>query len=350
LSKVKNTIFINGRFLTQKPTGIQRFSYEICKSLLKEGVNIIVLAPKKIRSEYKLDCKIIKFGLLSGVLWEHICLLLYLLKFKNPLLVNFGSPGPLFYKNRIVTIHDISFKTNPKWFVWYYSLYYRFITPIFARRSKKIITVSEFSKSEIQKWLNIPDEKFTIIHNAVSKSIFCSDKDCQEVQENYILSVSSLDPRKNIDSIYKAFEKYNSKDIKLILVGISSPMFNFKQSEDVKINSIGYVTDTKLAELYKNAKAFVYLSVYEGFGIPPLEAMSFGCPVILSDIPVFREIFGNAACYVDPYNINSVVKGLQRVLTNSEYRNKLVNHGFEKAKEYSWKKSAEKLCKEFSQV
>ncbi|HOY31100.1 MAG TPA: glycosyltransferase family 1 protein [Bacteroidales bacterium] len=339
-----NKIYINGHFLTQKMTGIQRFSYELCKALTAGGAEVILLAPRKIRKEYQLKCRIIKFGLFSGVLWEQIEFPLYLLTRKKPLLVNFGSPGPLFYKNRIVTVHDITFYFHPEWFSKVYGTYYRLITPVFTRLSKKVITVSEFSKTEIQRWLSIPDEKFVIIHNAVSGTL-TNNLSAKALQKGrYILTVASLDPRKNLDTLVKAYENSGiAKDTKLVLAGRSSPLFNMKMSEEILANSVGYVPDNELASLYKNAMAFVYPSLYEGFGIPPLEAMSLGCPVVLSDIPVFREIFGDAACYVDPLSTDSISAGIVKVLSDDAYRKELIRRGYQKALQYSWEKSAQKL-------
>ncbi|MDD2386790.1 MAG: glycosyltransferase family 1 protein [Bacteroidales bacterium] len=340
----KKPIYINGHFMTQSMTGIQRFSYELCKAMINAGEEIIVLAPRKVRPEYQLNCKIIKFGVFNGVLWEHLELLILLLNKRKPLLLNFGSPGPLFYKNRIVTIHDVSFKKNPKWFAWYYSLYYRIITPIYAKRSHKIITVSEFSKSEIQKWLKISDDKFAIVHNAVSKEIKPEEQDTPIQKGKYILTVSSLDPRKNIVNIFKAFALNKNKDLQLILAGKKSSMFNFKENDEVKIKSIGYVSNSQLANLYKNAIAFIYLSYYEGFGIPPLEAMSFGCPVILSDIPVFKEIYNDSALFVNPDNLDEINNAINRIVNNERLRTNLISKGLKKSQEYTWEKSAKIIC------
>ena len=337
-------IYINGHFLTQTMTGIQRFSYEMCKALIDNGNEIILLAPKKISKEYNLKCRVIQFGVFSGVIWEHIELPIFLLKNKNPLLLNFGSPGPIFYSNRIVTVHDISFHIHPEWFSKVYGTYYRLITPIFTRLSKKVITVSEFSKNEIKNWLKIPDDKIVIIYNAVSESI---KKNLSKPSINYgkyILTVASLDPRKNIAMLVEAYEQTGiENEIKLVLAGRSSPLFNMKFSEKILSNSVGYVSDEELVSLYENAIIFLYPSLYEGFGIPPLEAMSLGCPVILSDIPVFKEIFGDAACYVNPNSSESIRDGILAVLNNESYRKELIIKGFEKAKKYSWKSSAEKL-------
>ncbi|MDD2636286.1 MAG: glycosyltransferase family 1 protein [Bacteroidales bacterium] len=340
----KNPTYINGHFMTQSMTGIQRFSYELCKAMINAGEEIIILAPRKTKPEYQLNCKIEKFGIFNGVLWEHLELLLLLLKKRKPLLLNFGSPGPLFYKNRIVTIHDVSFKKNPKWFAWYYSLYYRIITPIYAKRSHKIITVSKFSKSEIQNWLKLPDDKFEIVHNAVSKEISPKEQDTPIQKGKYILTVSSLDPRKNLKNIFKAFSLNKDINLQLILAGKKSSMFNFKDDDEVKIKSIGYVSNSQLANLYKNASAFIYLSYYEGFGIPPLEAMSFGCPVILSDIPVFREIYHNSALFVNPDKLDEISNAINQIVNNEQLRTELISKGLHKSQEYNWEKSAKLLC------
>lgn len=339
-------IYINGRFLTQNMTGIQRFSYELSRALINNGNKIIILAPKKIRKDYKLNCRIIRFGIFSGILWEHIELPVFLLFHHRPLLLNFGSPGPLLYSNRIVTVHDISFYFHSEWFSWLYRTYYRLITPIFTRLSKKVITVSEFSKSEIKRWLKIPDDKIVIIHNAVSDTFKNSLCKPSLDKGKYILTVASLDPRKNLDRLVEAYRRsgIERKGIGLVLAGRSSPLFNMKISDGIIANSMGYVPDEELAALYSNATLFVYPSLYEGFGIPPLEAMSLGCPVILSDIPVFRELFGDAAYYVDPYSTESITEGIIKVLTNESYRNELISLGHEKVKQYDWDRSAKKLA------
>jgi len=154
-----------------------------------------------------------------------------------------------------------------------------------------------------------------------------------------------MDPRKNLARLVEAYNQTGlSNEIKLVLAGRINPIFNMKLPVEIIVRSAGYVPDEELASLYENATLFVYPSLYEGFGLAPLEAMSLGCPVILSDIPVFREIFGDAACYVDPCDTRSISDGILRVLTDETYRNELIRKGLEKARQYSWKRSAEKLA------
>ena len=112
----KSKLFVNGRFLTQKITGINRFAYELCKALIALGTEIIIVAPKKIQPGYVLNCRVVQFGLLNGPLWEQVDLPFYLLRHKNPLLLSFSGLGPIFYKNKIITIHDRAFLVNPSWY------------------------------------------------------------------------------------------------------------------------------------------------------------------------------------------------------------------------------------------
>ena len=337
-------LYINGRFLTQEMTGIQRFAYEICKALIRTGTELIILTPKKIRSDYKLECRMIAFGVFSNILWEQIDLPIFLMKHGNPLLINFGSPGPLFYPNRIVAVHDLSFYIHHGWFSKSYMLYYRLATPVFTRLSKKVITVSQFSKNEIIRLIGMPEEKIDVVYNAVSEIFRKKQSGEGAITGKYIFSVASLDPRKNLARLVDAYKMAGiEKEIKLVLAGKSDPIFNINLPGKILDHSVGHVPDEVLSSLYENATLFVYPSLYEGFGIPPLEAMSMGCPVILSDIPVFREIFGDAVHYVDPLDTGSIRDGILHLLSDEPYRKELIRRGHERVKLYNWESSANKL-------
>jgi glycosyltransferase involved in cell wall biosynthesis len=343
--EVNKTVFINGRFLTQEMTGIQRFSYEICKALIRRGTDVVLLAPKKIRTEYPLNCRMIRFGIFTDILWEQIDLPVFLMKHKNPLLLNLGSPGPVFYSNRIVTVHDLSFLVHPAWFSRRYRLYYRLATPVFTRLSKKVITVSECSKNEIVRRIGIPEQKIVVIHNAVSGAFQKQPSHGAGGKEKYIFSVASLDPRKNLARLVAAYKLAGiEKEFSLKFAGKADPIFRMELSGEILSHSAGYVPDDELSALYENASLFVYPSLYEGFGIPPLEAMAMGCPVILSDLPVFREIFGDAAHYADPGNTESLRDAILLVLSDESYRMELIRRGHERTKLYDWDTSAEKLA------
>ncbi|MFO8053779.1 MAG: glycosyltransferase, partial [Bacteroidales bacterium] len=233
--------------MTQKITGIQRFSHEMCRALASKGYDITVLAPRNIRDEYKLAYKIHRFGILKGALWEHIELPLFLLRHRRPLLISFGSPGPLFYKNRIVTIHDVSFYYHPHWFSKLYGLYYRLVTPLIARFSRRILTVSQFSKKEIMRWLNLPDEKIAVVHNAVSRNIINRKAELNEPEERYILTVCSMDPRKNLGRTIKGYKLSGiEKTVRMKAAGGGSSLFKMTKTPEIQNIALGYVSDQEL--------------------------------------------------------------------------------------------------------
>lgn len=345
-------IFVNARFLTQNITGVQRYAIEISKELKKNYPNIKFVAPKNIihgaLAEY---LEVETYGRLAGHLWEQIELPIYLRKQGDPLLVNLANLPPLIYKNKICTIHDLSFLRNPQWFSRKYYYYYRFMTPKIAKTCKKIITVSEFSKNEIIKLLNISNEKIINIYNSNSdtfKSIPSSKP--KNNYEDYILAVSSANPRKNFKNLILAFNKLQPRKIKLLIVGSDNKVFaSTGLNKLVNMNSniifTGYMSDIELAKLYTGAKLFVYPSLYEGFGIPPLEAMACGCPVVVSNTASLPEVCGEAAYYINPYNVDDIAKGIGIVLNDSKLQQELRQKGFDRVKLFSWEKSAKKIMK-----
>jgi glycosyltransferase involved in cell wall biosynthesis len=342
-------VYINGRFLTHKMTGIPRFSYEMCKAMYQLGMNIRVIAPQSEKNQQIYPFPVIYYGKKKSHLWEQIDLYFFMRKKKQTILISLSGLGPLLYSNHITTIHDLSFWKNPQWFSFLYRLIYKTLTPIVAKRARKILTVSRFSKKEIVDCLHIPAEKIEVINNAVSsdlksdrKIINSSDR---ATTEKYILMVSSHDPRKNLSRAIEAFLSLDLKEIKLYLTGDEGDVF-----KDIQLNMnhpsirfLGRISDDQLIDYYRNAALFLYPSLYEGFGIPPLEAMANGCPVLVSDIEPLREVLNDSAFYCDPYDIHSIANGILTLLENSEQRNRLIQKGYEREKLYNWHFSAQKI-------
>lgn len=345
-------VVVNARFLTQPITGVQRFAIEISKKLKKHLQNdIIFVAPKDIINweiASELDVKII--GINKSHVWEQIDLRRFLIKHNSPLLLNLCNTAPLFYHNNVITIHDIAFEVYPQTYSKKFLLVYKFLIPKLAHYAKKIITVSEFSKSEMMKYYNIPSDKIEIIYNAVSTKF-------QEIynenlrKEKYFLTVSSLNYRKNLKLVLKAFTILNNteKNVKLYVVGDldnkSFSKYNLHEFEtNNKIVFLGRLSDEKLMEYYSNSLAFIYPSLYEGFGIPPLEAQKCKTAVIVSDIPCFREIFGNSVIYNDVHQANQLKDNMQLLLTEG-FRLKFVIKGIENENRYSWEKSSENILR-----
>jgi glycosyltransferase involved in cell wall biosynthesis len=339
-------IYVNGRFLTQKVTGVQRFAIELTKRLQDIEKDIIVLAPKNvIQKEISVKLNVRIIGRNIGHLWEQVDLPMYLRRIGKPLLVNFCNTAPLFYSNTIVTIHDLAFLENPSWFSRRFYLSYKFLVPIVARKSKQIFTVSEFSKSEILKKLKV-DKPIEVIYNGVEHSEVSNKGKVSYSNPPYILFVGSLDPRKNMGNLIEAMN-YVPQGIILKVVGGNNRLFNQLYSQvgvKDRIQFLGYVSDSELSSLYKSAFCFVYPSLYEGFGIPPLEAQAAGTPVIASDISVFREVLNDSVLYCDPNNSKGIASAICKLLALSMLeRRKLIEKGYNNIRRFTWQASANRI-------
>lgn len=341
---------INGRFLTQKASGVHRYAFEICNELHNMGIDFYVVTPQNINPDYVFKFKTVACGTIqNGHLWEQISLPRFLKQQGNPLLISFTGCGPLFYRNQIITIHDLSHEVHPEWFSKNYYRYYHFMLPRIARKSHAILTVSEFSKQEIVSLFNIDANKINVVNSNVpfrskpSKEELLSYSKPDSV-EDYIIAVSNMDPRKNFSRLIQAFKQLKNKSIKLYIIGMKQKAFNdVNLEESSNIYLPGFIDDEKLKEMYQNALLSVYPSLYEGFGLPPLESMTFGCPVIVSDIPALKEISEDAALYVDPTNINDITSKIEELLQNDTLRAELRNKGFEQIQKYSWSNSAKQV-------
>lgn len=263
-------------------------------------------------------------------------------------------------KRIITTVHDLSF-LHPEWHpedrVRYFSKNF------FARiiKSHTIITPSRYTASKVMEGLRMRDiMRIEIIPNGYDASVFNTttmQENDNSVISNYILFVGSIEPRKNLDNLLKAYlmlPEPLKKDFKLLLVGFKG----WKNEETMKllkqlkgmVGYIGYVDNKKLASLYRKAFCLIYPSFYEGFGLPPLEAMACGCPVIVSNVASLPEVCGDAAYYVDPYSVESIAEGIEKVLTEEELRQSLIKKGLERAQLFSWEKSARGHLRVFEDV
>jgi glycosyltransferase involved in cell wall biosynthesis len=338
-------IIVNARFLTQKVTGVQRFAMALAKIMNEQLHNkLLFVAPHNIiHPELASELKAVIIGRNTGTFWEQFDLRYYLLTHNFPLLISFCNTGLLFYKKQLVTIHDMSYKVNPKWFSRRFCNWYNFLIPNIARHSLQVLTVSNSSKNDLIFYLKIPADKISVIYN--SSSFVSNDNFEPKYAVKYLLTVSSIDARKNLSSLIKAFSNI-PQDTKLYIVGLKDSNFVFDLNENLLKDNIivkGYITDDELKKLMINAAAFIYVSFYEGFGLPPIEAMSMGCPVIVSDIPAHKEVCGEAAIYVDPYDVNDIEQKIIYVLTHDTVRKDLIEAGKKNVKRFNWFDSAQKV-------
>lgn len=343
-----NEIYVNGRFLTRPMTGVERYAYHICKAMAEQQLPFTIICPRaKIQDCYDVsNLKIIRLGRGNSHFWEQCVLPFYFIGKKDYTLFSFTGLGSILIHHKVMTIHDLSFLEHPSWFSKAYYWWYRIMTPWAIKTSQHIITVSNFSKREILRWYPfIRQDHICVAHNAADRQLFHPLPQAIKPAERFILAVASVDPRKNFSRLVEAFAAIT--DCHLYIVGSSHRAFN-KDDNDNKsysnIHYLGRVSDEELVKLYNEAIGFISPSLYEGFGLPLLEAMSCGCPVLASDIPASREVCGSAALYFDPHHVEAIKETVVRFLTLSDKdRQDLQAAGLENANRFSWTDAAQRI-------
>ncbi|MCK5354865.1 MAG: glycosyltransferase family 4 protein [Methyloprofundus sp.] len=339
-------VVVNARFLTQKVTGVQRYGIEISRALKKLDPTIKFITAKNIIHTdlaNELDAQIIGFN--TGHVWENLDLPLYLSLNGSPLLVNLANTAPLFYRKKILALHDIAFLKFPKTFSLGFRWLYRILTPLHVKNSRHLVTVSEFSKKEIQGSYGINKDTISVVYNA-AQEVF---KPCADSTGNsYILAVSSLSHQKNFHGLIDAFSKLNDKSVFLYVVGGFNHSFANHDLMQVidnteRVRFLGRVDDMQLAKVYSNAKCFIFPSFYEGFGLPPLEAQSCGCPVIVSDVASLPEVYLDSVRYCNPHDTDNIKKQITDVLNSEVLREDLIKKGYQNTKRFTWGSSADRV-------
>jgi len=266
---------------------------------------------------------------------------------------------PLIHPDKVVTTcHDVAFLRLPQAYDWMSLKYHEFAIKFAVRHATKIIAVSEFTKSEIVDFFKISPERIAVVPNGYDGERYkvIDDREAvakvlqkYKISEPYILYLGRLELKKNTPGLIEAFKilkKNYQQPLKLVLVG--QPGFGFqKVTKAIVENNLqgdvimpGWVAREDLPYLVNGAKLFVFPSFYEGFGIPILEAMACGTPVVAAGIPALREVAGEAAYLVDPYSPENMAEGINRVLTDDHLREDLKIRGLDRARQFSWTRSA----------
>jgi glycosyltransferase involved in cell wall biosynthesis len=236
-----------------------------------------------------------------------------------------------------------------------------------VRRSDCILTVSEASKRDILHLFNVPPEKIVVVYNAIDShfAVIPSEEAVARVRERYqldhqfVLYVGNIKPHKNLVRLIEAFDELRRSGfdhLKLLIIGdeisklpsLRRAVHHYKLHKHVRF--LGYLSDDQLAILYRLASVFVFPSLYEGFGLPPLEAMASGTPVVTSNVSSLPEVVGDAAVLVNPYDVDAIVEGLRRVLTDPVLAAEMRRKGIERAREFSWERSVAKTWGVYQQV
>ncbi|MGC9048931.1 MAG: glycosyltransferase family 4 protein [Patescibacteria group bacterium] len=344
-------------------TGVEWYSYyliqELKKISLKKEDNFILYSPNKLIGDLgilppKWQAKILKWPL--KYLWTQIRLSWEMI-FNRPDLLFIPSHAlPIFCRTKtVITLHDLGFERLPKAYPFWQRIYTRFVYKWAVNHASKIITISEFTKKELIDLYKADRQKIEVIYLGYDKSIFQlidNEKKIDQILEkykikgSYILYVGRLEKKKNIKNLLQAFIILQNLSPHLQLVLIGQPGFGYKEIRNYKskvknVIELNYVGHQDLPYLYARAECFVYPSLCEGFGLPILEAMACGCPVVASAVSSIPEIGGEAVLYFRPENSEEIAKAILKIIKDRELREELKQRGLERVKKYSWQKCAE---------
>ncbi len=370
-------IIIDGIPLLSKLTGIGKYTNEIARHMEKEEtLNISYFygyySKHRMRVGQESQIKSIKSLLSKIAILKKIArkVLILFSKLFAPKYDLYWSPNfiPLdgIKASKIVTtVHDFSFYLHADWHpqerVEYFGTY--FFKNVM--RSDWIITGSEFSKDEIVKYLKFPADKITVIYHGVDqeqykvydKAVLQGTKSKLKLSDSFLLFVGSIEPRKNLLNLLKAYHLL-SEDIKdkysLVLVGFkgweNQDVMELIEKEKKHVRYLGYLDDEELVHVYNLATVFVYPSLYEGFGIPPLEAMACGTPVISSNTASLPEACDDVAVYCNPNDINDITEKIEFVLSDDKLQQEMIEKGLKRVKKFTWEKAAEEHMKVFENL
>jgi glycosyltransferase involved in cell wall biosynthesis len=371
-------------FVDRQRTGIGNYTYDLIKNLIKIGKadNLYLIHYKRSKDEIYIKTHdliipipeiLLHIPKIPGLI--SMFSLPYIIKKSKIDILHFpahwGAQIMSFFLNlkvkKILTIHDLTPLLYPHTHMKHSVIIWNSTLKLIKNKIDIIIADSQNTKNDCIKYLNIFEKKIKIIYSAADE-IYQPINNKREIKEEiykkynveipFILYVGTLEKRKNIPTLIKAFYKLKKMNIphKLVIVGGRGWLYDdiFKTVEALKLQKdvifTGYVPKEDLVKFYNLADLFVYPSLYEGFGLPPLEAMACGCAVITSNTSSLPEVVGDAGILVDPYNVEELAKIMYEVLTNEGLRKELSKKGLERAKLFNWRKTAEETWKVYEEV
>jgi len=369
---------INGKFTAQRITGVQRVASELTRALtaraLRHG-NLTLVVPRNARpAQSALERRRGSGGVmghLTGNLWEQIALPL---STRTETLVSLCNTGPLFKRRHVVMIHDMAIYDTAAAFTRKFRLWYRLVFSLLRRNSLHLLTVSEFSRQRMIHHLRVPASRISVIRPGVDhlEHIVSDDGVLARhalLPQRYCLMVGSLDPRKNLTRCLAAIERLAyPPDFKFVLAGgtntrVFEAVAGPQSPASRQVIRTGFVTDGELKALYESADVetltglsdvglagayrrstvLVWPSRLEGFGLPPLEAMYCGCPVIASRQASLPEVCGDAALYCDAASVDDIAQKIEQMLASPELRERCRQRGLKRARAHGWREAADQL-------
>ena len=346
-------VLYNGRFLGRKPSGVDRFAIELIAALTQlprlggSAASLQIAVPAgggSMLPDALARSQLLASGTRKGQLWEQLDLPQAA---GDRALISLCNTAPALRENQLVVIHDAATLANPGNFSLAFRSWYRVLLAALMRRARVVASVSKFSADELTRHLGrrprgievVPEGGEQILRQPADESLIDS---LGLRGRRYVLAVGNRSPNKNFGAVLKALALVDDPDLLLVAAGgANQRVFAGTTVDDPRLVSTGFVSDAQLRALYENAACFVFPSFYEGFGLPPLEAMCCGCPVIVSNTSSLPEVCGDAALYCDPADPATLAAQLKRLLGSASLREELRAAGRQRAAQFGWQRAAQ---------
>lgn len=337
--------YVNARFLTQPVTGVQRYAIEVAKHLKRLHPELRFVTPKNVIHQdlaHQLGAE--EVGSRTGHAWEQLELPHHT---RNGMLLNLCNTAPLRKRNQLVVLHDASMFAVPGTYSLAFRSWYQALFLILSRTARRVVTVSAFSRQELARYCRVRPSRFAVVYEG-AEHIHAVAPDDSVLDRHrlgrrpFLLAVGSQSPHKNFRTLVQALTKIGKTPFDVVIVG-GTQVSVFAQSGTLPetIKQLGYVSDAELRSLYEHADGFVHPTYYEGFGLPPLEAMACGCPVVTSSAASLPEVCGEAALYFDPHDPHDMAAKVEQLMSDPPLRKQLRARGLARAGQFSWRRCAE---------
>ncbi|PYE18206.1 glycosyltransferase involved in cell wall biosynthesis [Paraburkholderia silvatlantica] len=355
-------LMINGRFLGRRATGVDRFAFETIRALDQlielgdsrvAGLRTEIIVPEALAAMPNpfRHVAVRASGKGGGLRWEQLALPQAA---RGRLLLNLCNSGPLLYRRQITVLHDAAPARVPDSYSRSFVAWYRLMAPRLGRISRRVITVSEFSRRELCDAYRIPENKIGVVPES-GEHMLRVQQDGGKAENAFderpfVLAVGSLNRHKNFQLVADAARLIRDAQFDIVVVGGGDARV-YGTGQDALpefVKHLGYVSDGELAALYRRAACFVYPSRYEGFGLPPVEALALGCPVIASRLPAVEEACSDAVLYTSPDDPAQLAGLLERITSDAALRERLRERGRARTAELTWQATATRLIEEIS--